>query len=45
MDIDRHIERLEAFKRESFTEISLSLQEDSAESIKMIGERVLPAIR
>ena len=44
-DIDRHIERLEAFKREGFTEISLGLQEDPVESIKMIGEQVLPAIQ
>jgi hypothetical protein len=44
-DIDRHIERLAAFKREGFTEISLGLQEDPAESIKMIGEQVLPAIQ
>ncbi len=44
-DIDRHIERLEAFKREGFTEISLGLQEDPAESIKMIGEQVLQAVQ
>jgi alkanesulfonate monooxygenase SsuD/methylene tetrahydromethanopterin reductase-like flavin-dependent oxidoreductase (luciferase family) len=44
-DLDRHIERLRAFKAAGFTEIVLGLQEDAAESIRMIGERVLPEIR
>ena len=44
-DIDRHIERLREFAAAGFTEIVLGLQDDPADSIRMIGERVLPAIR
>jgi alkanesulfonate monooxygenase SsuD/methylene tetrahydromethanopterin reductase-like flavin-dependent oxidoreductase (luciferase family) len=44
-DIDRHIERLRAFEAAGFTEIVLGLQDDPAESIRLIGERVLPALR
>jgi len=44
-DIDRHIERLKEFAAAGFTEIVLGLQDDPAESIKLIGERVLPAVR
>jgi alkanesulfonate monooxygenase SsuD/methylene tetrahydromethanopterin reductase-like flavin-dependent oxidoreductase (luciferase family) len=43
-DIDRHIERLRAFKAAGFTEIVLGLQDDPADSIRMIGEKVLPEI-
>jgi 5,10-methylenetetrahydromethanopterin reductase len=43
-DLDRHIERLRAFESAGFTEIVLGLQDDPAESIRMIGERVLPAL-
>jgi alkanesulfonate monooxygenase SsuD/methylene tetrahydromethanopterin reductase-like flavin-dependent oxidoreductase (luciferase family) len=44
-DIDRHIERLRAFEAAGFTEIVLGLQDDPVESIRMIGERILPEIR
>ncbi|TDJ47650.1 MAG: LLM class flavin-dependent oxidoreductase [Gammaproteobacteria bacterium] len=44
-DIDRHIERLRAFEAAGFTEIVLGLQDDPAASIRLIGERILPAIR
>jgi alkanesulfonate monooxygenase SsuD/methylene tetrahydromethanopterin reductase-like flavin-dependent oxidoreductase (luciferase family) len=44
-DIDRHIERLRTFEEAGFTEILLGIQDDPAEQIKLIGERVLPAIR
>lgn len=43
--IERHIERLQAFKAAGFTEISMGLQEDAAEAIRMLGEHVLPALR
>jgi len=44
-DIDRHIERLREFEAAGFTEIVLGLQDDPAEAIRLIGERVLPAFR
>jgi alkanesulfonate monooxygenase SsuD/methylene tetrahydromethanopterin reductase-like flavin-dependent oxidoreductase (luciferase family) len=44
-DIDRHIERLRAFEAAGFTEIVLGLQDDPAESIRLIGEQVLPTLR
>ncbi|MFQ5635281.1 MAG: LLM class flavin-dependent oxidoreductase [Gammaproteobacteria bacterium] len=44
-DIDRHIERLNKFAAAGFTEIVLGLQDDPADSIRMIGERVLPELR
>ena len=44
-DIDRHIERLQQFASAGFTEIALRVHDNPAESIKMIGERVLPALQ
>lgn len=44
-DLDEHIERLRAFQAAGFTEIVLGLQNDPADAIRMIGERVLPALR
>ena len=44
-DLDRHIERLRKFKEAGFTEIVLGLQDDPADAIRMIGERVLPALK
>ena len=43
-DIDRHIERFREFKAAGFTEIVLGIQDDPADSIRMIGEQVLPKI-
>jgi alkanesulfonate monooxygenase SsuD/methylene tetrahydromethanopterin reductase-like flavin-dependent oxidoreductase (luciferase family) len=43
-DVDRHIERLKAFEAAGFTEIVLGLQDDPADSIRMIGERVIPEL-
>ncbi len=43
--LDRHIERLQRFKQAGFTEIALGLQDDPAESIRMLGEHVLPALQ
>jgi len=42
-DIDRHIERLRKFEAAGFTEVVLGIQDDPADSIRMIGEKVLPA--
>jgi len=43
-DLDRHIERLREFAAAGFTEIVLGIQDDPADAIRMIGERVLPAL-
>ncbi len=44
-DIDRHIEKLLTFAAAGFTEIALRLHEEPVESMRLIAERVLPAIR
>jgi len=44
-DIDRHTERLQLFASAGFTEIALRVHDNPAESIKMIGDRVLPALQ
>jgi len=44
-DIERHIERLKLFKSAGFTEIALGLQDDPADSIRMIAKHVVPALR
>ena len=44
-DLDRHIERLLKYKAAGFTELSLGLQDDPEDSIRMIGEKVLPALQ
>lgn len=43
-DIDRHIERLHKFRAAGFTEIALRIHDDPAESIRVIGDNVLPAL-
>lgn len=43
--LDRHIEHLRKFKEAGFTELALGLQDDPADSIRMLGEHVLPALR
>lgn len=43
--IDGHIERLLKFKAAGFTELSIGLQDDPAAAIRILGERVLPAVR
>ncbi|MDP6437333.1 MAG: LLM class flavin-dependent oxidoreductase [Gammaproteobacteria bacterium] len=42
-DVDKLIEELKKFEAAGFTEFGLRLYEDPAESIKLIGERVVPA--
>ncbi len=44
-DLDRHIERLLKFKAAGFAAIALGIQDDPANSIRMIGERVIPALQ
>ncbi len=44
-DIDRHIERLKQFRDLGLTEVALKLHTDQAEAVRMIGERVVPALR
>jgi 5,10-methylenetetrahydromethanopterin reductase len=44
-DLDRHIERLRQFRAGGLTEIALRLHDDPADSIRMLGEKVLPQLR
>ena len=44
-DLDRHLERLKKFADEGFTEIVLGIQDDPADSIRMIGEHLLPKVQ
>jgi len=44
-DIDRHVERLHNFSAAGFTEIALRIHDNPAESIRVIGDNVLPALR
>ena len=43
--LDRHIEHLRKYKDAGFTELALGLQDDPADAIRMLGEKVLPALR
>ena len=43
-DIDRHVERLHNFAAAGFTEIALRIHDNPAESIRVIGDNVLPAL-
>jgi len=43
-DIERHIERLHKFAAAGFTEVALRVHDDPADSIRVIGDRVLPAL-
>jgi 5,10-methylenetetrahydromethanopterin reductase len=44
-NLDREIERLRQFEAAGLTEIALRIYDDPAESIRLIGERVLPALQ
>ncbi len=44
-EIDREIERLRDFERAGLTEIALRIYENPAETIRILGERVVPALR
>jgi alkanesulfonate monooxygenase SsuD/methylene tetrahydromethanopterin reductase-like flavin-dependent oxidoreductase (luciferase family) len=43
-EIDREIERLKEFERAGLTEIALRIYENPAETIRVLGERVVPAL-
>ena len=43
-DLDRHVEKLCKFAESGFTEIALRIHDDPADSIRMIGEQVLPRL-
>jgi 5,10-methylenetetrahydromethanopterin reductase len=44
-DLDREIERFRLFGKAGLTEIALRLHDDPMEGLKIIGERVVPALR
>lgn len=44
-DIDREIERYKQFAAGGLTELSIRLFDDPMDGLKMLGERVLPALR
>ncbi len=44
-EIDREIERYRGFARHGLTELALRLHEEPMEGLRLIGERVLPALR
>jgi alkanesulfonate monooxygenase SsuD/methylene tetrahydromethanopterin reductase-like flavin-dependent oxidoreductase (luciferase family) len=43
-DLDRHIERLQLLGRLGLNEVALKLHDDQATAIRLIGERVVPAL-
>ncbi len=43
-EIDREIERLQSFARAGLTEIALRIYENPDETIRVLGERVVPAL-
>jgi 5,10-methylenetetrahydromethanopterin reductase len=43
-DIEGHVERLKAFGAAGLDEVALKLHGDQAEAIRLIGERVMPAL-
>jgi alkanesulfonate monooxygenase SsuD/methylene tetrahydromethanopterin reductase-like flavin-dependent oxidoreductase (luciferase family) len=43
-DLDREIERLREFGRAGLTDIALRIYEDPAATIRLLGERVVPAL-
>lgn len=44
-DIDQHVERLRTLGRLGLNEVALKLHEDQADAIRLIGERVVPALQ
>ena len=43
-DIDRELERFHEFKKAGMTDLSIRLFDDPMAGLKMIGEKVLPAL-
>ena len=44
-DLDRHVERLHALGRLGLDEVALKLHDDQADAIRLIGERIVPALQ
>ena len=44
-ELDRHIERLREFRAAGLDELALRLHDDPADAIRVIGDRVVPALR
>ena len=44
-EIDREVERMREFKRNGLTEIAIRIYEDPADSIRLIGETIAPALK
>jgi 5,10-methylenetetrahydromethanopterin reductase len=44
-DLDREIERFKEFKSLGLTELAIRVHDDPVDSIKLIGEHILPALR
>jgi 5,10-methylenetetrahydromethanopterin reductase len=44
-DLDREIDRFRRYEAKGLTEISLRLHDDPMDALKIIGERVVPALR
>jgi len=43
-DVDHHIERLQELGRRGLNEVAIKLHEDQAHAIRIIGERLVPAL-
>ena len=43
--LDREIERFKAFGKAGLTEVALRLHDDPMDGLKIIGEKVIPALR
>ena len=43
-DLDQHIERLQDLGHRGLNEVALKLHEDQADAIRLIGERLIPAL-
>jgi alkanesulfonate monooxygenase SsuD/methylene tetrahydromethanopterin reductase-like flavin-dependent oxidoreductase (luciferase family) len=44
-DLDRELERFQQFRKSGLTELSLRLFDDPMDALRIIGERVLPALQ
>ncbi len=44
-EVDQKIEHLLELKKAGLTDVALELREDPAASIKLIGEKVIPAVK
>ena len=44
-EIDREVERMREFERNGLTEIAIRIYENPADSIRLIGEKIAPALK